>query len=126
MSNIVRILIGLFSLLYFFLGGEFLLTPVAQGADFALTPIGIQGLATLRADFSAYFFVTAGAMALGAVANRPSLYWVSIALLGLTFLGRAFSLMVDGAGAMPYAPMAVEAVTVILLLVAMRLQKGQA
>ncbi|MEO1046046.1 MAG: hypothetical protein AAFX04_11455 [Pseudomonadota bacterium] len=123
MSAIMRGLIGLLSLLYLFLAGSFLLNPVESGADFALSPIGAQGLASLRADFTAYFLVTGGTMLWGAVTNRPMLYWVAIAILGITFCGRAFSLVVDGAGIAPYPPMAVEAMTVVLLLIGLRVQR---
>lgn len=123
MSVIVRGLIGLLSLLYLSLAGQFLFTPLDAAANFAITPVGIQGMASLRADFGAYFLVTSGSMLWGAIANRPALYWVAIAILGLTFLGRGFSLIMDGAGVGPYQPMAVEAVTTVLLLIGMKVQK---
>ncbi|MEM1133851.1 MAG: hypothetical protein AAGH53_13035 [Pseudomonadota bacterium] len=122
MAIVVRSLIALLSLLYFYVATTFLFTPLVGGENFALEPMGIQGLATLRADFCAYFLVTGGAMIWGAAANRPMLYWVAIALLGITFLVRCFSLMVDGVGADPFAPMVVEAVTIVLLLIGMRVQ----
>ncbi|WOE75007.1 hypothetical protein [Alterisphingorhabdus coralli] len=123
MAIAVRSLIALLSLLYFYVAATFLFTPLVGAENFALEPVGIQGMATLRADFGAYFLVTGGAMLWGTAANRPMLYWVAIAILGITFVVRCFSLMVDGVGADPFAPMAVEAVTIVLLLTGMKVHK---
>lgn len=119
---IIRGLIGLLSLLYLAMAAGFALDPVGWGGNFFLKADGVQGLATLRADYLGFFGVIGGAMAWGALNNRSAIYWAPIALLGLTMVGRLLSLMLDGVGVNAFPPLIVEAVSVGLCLLGMRLQ----
>ena len=63
MGTIVRVVVGLVGLFNIVLGLGFLLDPAQAGLRFFLTSLGTQGMATMRADFTA-FFVTGGVFAL--------------------------------------------------------------
>src|SRR5262249_52971031 len=63
MRNVVRGITGLVGLFNIVLGLGFLLDPAQAGLRFFLVSLGTQGLATMRADFTA-FFVTGGAFAI--------------------------------------------------------------
>ena len=56
-------LLGLFDL---FMGLNFLMNPQATALGFGIQPTGVQGLSTLRADFTAFFGVVAVCMMIGA------------------------------------------------------------
>lgn len=116
MVLVVRGALMLVGLLFVALGATFLFDPVGQGGDFGLTAKGNQGLSTLRADFTAYFWIAGGSLALGAWKRNRTLLLVAAALMAITCAVRGLSLVLDG----PYdgwsRPMAVEAFTVIIAL----------
>lgn len=115
MQIIVRIAIALVGLFNLVIGLGFLIDPARLGTAFFLSTNGIQGLATLRADFTA-FFVTGGAFALiGAVRASPQLLRVPLALLGIALFGRFISLAVNGASPVAFSPMIAEAVMIAIL-----------
>jgi len=107
-------------LMYLVLGLGFLITPDSAGADFGLLAQGQEGLATMRADLTAFFVVGAGSMVLGAWRRNGDLLLVAAALFGLALLGRCISLAADGSWDGYALPMLVEGVTVIVTLVASR------
>ncbi len=104
---------GIFNLM---LGLSFLLNPVNMASQFALDPRGIQGLASLRADFTAFFLVVGSMMIWGAWRRLPTLFLTPMLLLGIAFLGRCLSLILDGAADTAFLPMGIEAAQVLLLL----------
>lgn len=110
-------LIGLFDLV---MALNFLLNPQATAQGFGLVPLEAQGLSTLRADFTAFFGVTAVCMMLGAWRRNGDLLLVPAALMATVLLVRGVSLGIDG----PYpgwpVPMAVELAHVVLLVAAWR------
>ena len=107
-------------LLFLFMGASFLLDPVASGADFGLTPDSAHGLATIRADLTAFFVVGAVCMMVGAWRRNGDLLLVPAGLFGVALLGRFVGLAVDGPWDRYWQPMLVEALMVILLLIASR------
>jgi hypothetical protein len=101
-----------------FLLGLFNPQPTALG--FGLTAGGPQGLSSLRADFTAFFGVTAVCMMLGAWRRNGDLLLVPAALMGVAAVVRALSLTLDGAYPGWPVPMAVEVAHVVLLIAAWR------
>jgi CHASE2 domain-containing sensor protein len=94
----------------------FLLQPAKLATAFFLSPVGTQGLATIRADFTG-FFIGASLFALyGAWKQRSDALLVPIALLGIAFFGRCISLALDGVAPTAIAPMVIEAVMMAVLL----------
>ncbi|MFZ4688239.1 MAG: DUF4345 family protein [Polymorphobacter sp.] len=120
LRTIMRIVIGLVGLLNIALGLGFLLQPARMAADFALSPIGSQGLASLRADFTGFFIGAAVFALIGAWRADPKPLLVPLLMLGLALTGRAVSLGLDGVGPQALPPMFIELVMLVLLLLARR------
>jgi hypothetical protein len=117
MRVIVRIVVGLVGVFNLVLGLGFFTQTVAFGAKFFISADNIQGLATMRADFTS-FFVTAGALAIvGAWRQSGRCLLVPMMLFGVALSGRIVSVAVDGALPTAYSPMIIEAVMVGILAV---------
>ena len=120
MKPAMRLIIGLLGLFNLGLGLLFLFRPAQMAVDFSVQPVGTQGLATVRADFSAFFIVGGLFAILGAIRMDPSPLRVPLLLLAIALFGRVLSLLLDGVAQTAYPPMIAEAVMIILLLVAQR------
>lgn len=120
MRNAARAVVGLVGLFNVILGLGFLLDPAQAGLRFFLLSLGTQGLATMRADFTA-FFVTGGTFALiGAWRARRTLLLVPLMLLSIAIGGRFVSLIADGAPGKAFTPMIAEAVMIAILAIGWR------
>lgn len=120
MAGVMRVVIGLIGLFNIAIGLGFLLNPAQLAGQFFLSPLGTQGLATLRADFPG-FFITGGVFALiGAVKKDDNALLVPLLLLAIAIIGRSLSLALDGSAPTAYPPMIVEAVMIAALLLARR------
>lgn len=108
-------------LMYLMLGVGFLLDPVSSGADFGVSANSEQGLSSMRADFTAFFVVATGSMMIGAWRRNGDLLLVAAALFGIALLGRIVSIVLDGTYEGAFVPMAAEAVTLVVLLIAHRM-----
>ena len=112
-------LMGLFDL---FVGLSFLFDPLvsAAGAGFSVAPINITGLATLRADMTAFFCVSAVCMMVGAWRRNADLLLIPAALFGTAMTVRIVSVAIDGAGPGFQMPIIIEAIHFLLLTAAWR------
>jgi hypothetical protein len=120
MRNLVRVLVGLTGAFNLLLGLGFLIDPAQAGLRFFLLSLGTQGLATIRADFTA-FFVTGGVFALvGAWRAWRMPLLVPLCLLCIAISGRVISLVADGAPGTAFPPMAAEAVMIVILWIGWR------
>lgn len=120
MDTALRVAVGIVGFLLIVIGLIFLVHPEFMAAQFYITPIGSQGLATIRADFPA-FFLTGGGFALwGAWKKHAEPLKVPLVLLGLALFGRFVSLVFDGVGPSAFPPMILEAVMIGILLAASR------
>jgi hypothetical protein len=121
----MRVIIGLLGLFNITIGLGFLLMPEKLAAAFFLSPIGTQGLATLRADFPG-FFIGAALFALwGAWRADPRPLLVPLVMLALALTGRIVSVANDGMAPTALAPMLVEFVMIVLLMLAVRVFAGR-
>ncbi|MFA6117738.1 MAG: DUF4345 family protein [Sphingomonas sp.] len=121
MRTTIRAAIALVGLFNLAIGLAFLADPSRLGAKFFLLPAGIQGLATMRADFTA-FFVTGGVFALyGAWRGRAEPLTVPLLLLAIALLGRCVGLAMDGASSTAHEPMIAEAAMIAILLAGRRI-----
>jgi hypothetical protein len=120
MRLILTALIFVQGLFFLVMGLNFFAMPTSAGASFALTPDGPAGLAVLRADFPALFFVGGGAMIWGAWKRNGDLLLVPAAIFGIALLGRFVSIFADGTVPGFWFPMTVEAIAVVLSLVGSR------
>ena len=98
MFVVLRALLLLGGIFYVAMGIGFLLNPVSSGADFGLAPQGTLGLASIRADMTAFFVVAGGCLIWGAWARKGDPMLVTAALMGIAFVGRLVTLahMTDG------------------------------
>jgi len=120
MAGVMRVVIGLIGLFNIAIGLGFLFNPAQLAGQFFLSPIGTQGLATLRADFPG-FFITGGVFALiGAVKKDGNALLVPLLLLAIAIIGRSISLAMDGTAPTAYPPMIAEAVMIAALLLGRR------
>ena len=106
-------IVGLFNLL---LGFGFLFSPARLAQQFALVPVGTQGLATLRADFTAFFLTGAVFALLGAWRGDDKPLLVPLMLLGTALTGRTLGIALDGVGPATFNPMIAEALMIAVLL----------
>jgi hypothetical protein len=120
MTGVMRVVIGIIGVFNIAIGLGFLLRPEQLAGQFFLSPLGSQGLATLRADFPG-FFITGGTFALiGALKKDGNALAVPLLLLAIAITGRMVSLAMDGTAATAYPPMIAEAVMIGALLLARR------
>ena len=116
----MRIAVGVVGLFNLLLGLGFLFRPAEAAARFALSPIGTQGLATIRADFTA-FFLTGSVFALvGAWRADCKPLLVTLVLLSVALTGRLVSIAADGMVSTTLPPMAAEALMIGVVLLARR------
>jgi hypothetical protein len=118
MNDLLRLAVIAVGALNLALGLAFLVRPEWMAAQFYLTPIGSQGLATIRADFPAFFLTAAAGALWGAWRRLPDLLLVPVLLLGIALVGRTVSLVADGVGPTALPPMIAEAVMIAVLLAA--------
>ncbi len=116
MIVMLRALLFVGGLFYVLMGVGFLLDPAGSGADFGIAPQGTMGLASIRADMTAFFLVAGGCLIWGAWARKGDPLLVSAALMGIALLGRIVTLVIDGPHDGFWLPMIVEGVTVVIAL----------
>lgn len=115
--RVVLVVIGLFNIA---IGLGFLIAPMQLAEKFFVAPMTVQGMATLRADFPA-FFITASVFALyGAWTMRRAPLLVPMALLVIALFGRFVSIALDGMSATTMPPMVAEALMIAALALAYR------
>jgi hypothetical protein len=120
MRSIARGLVLILSLFNLVIGLGFLLQPAKLAAAFFLSPVGTQGLATIRADFTG-FFVGASLFALyGAWKMRADVLLVPMVMIGLALTGRFVSLSLDGMAATAPAAIVIEVIMLTILVVGYR------
>lgn len=120
MKTALRVLIGLVGLFNITIGLGFMLVPEKLAAAFFLSPIGTQGMATLRADFPGFFIGASVFALLGAWSGKSRPLLVPILMLGLAFFGRIVSIALDGVAPTTAQPMIVEAVMLTILILGWR------
>jgi hypothetical protein len=108
---------GMFNLL---LGVSYIYDPAGAASELGVSYTGPLGLATLRADFTAFFVVIGLCMLRGAWKRNGDVLLVPAALFAIAFCGRLLTLILNGTGPGFYLPMAAEAGQVILLVIGWR------
>lgn len=120
MQVILRALLLLSGGFFILYGIGFLLNPVSSGADFGLAPQGTLGLATIRADMTAFFVISGVCLAWGTWSQKSDLLLAAAGLMGIAIIGRVVTLAVNGTHEGWFIPIIVEAVAVTLALVGRR------
>lgn len=120
MTLFLRAALLLLALLYLAIGTGFLIAPEQLGETFGVAPAGAKGLASMRADFTGFFWLLGGALGWGAWRQSGGALLVGAFLAATALAGRGLSLLLDGQYDGAFQPMVVEALTVLLALAAMR------
>ena len=121
MVLVLRALLFVGGLFFVLMGIGFLLDPAGAGADFGIAPQGVLGLASMRADMTAFFIVAGGCLIWGGWARKGDPLLVSAALMAIALIGRIVTLLVDGPHDDFFVPMLVEGLTVIIALTCSRI-----
>jgi hypothetical protein len=120
LQKILRVIIGLFGILFIALAASFLLDPARAAAGLGVGSLAPLGLTTLRGDFFA-FFAAGGILSLmGAIRNDARFLTAPLLMIALTLAGRLITVAVSGFDAAMAPPMVVEAVIVLLLALGYR------
>lgn len=118
---ILRAALILGGIFYLLIGTGFLIDPVRLGGTFGVTAAGAQGLSSLRADFTAFFWLLGASLVWGAARRSSGALLVAALLIGIALTGRAVSLLIDGNYPAAFQPMTVEALTLVLALAGIRM-----
>jgi hypothetical protein len=119
---ILRLLVTIWALFFGILGLRGLIDPSVYVQQFDLPTLGAAARNSVRADFSAFFLVAAGAALYGAWA-RDAAHWLRVPamLFGGALLFRALGLALgDPMGPIVQTSMIAEAVSAVLLFTAAR------
>lgn len=115
MQMVLRALIGLVGVFNMVVGLGFMLVPARLARTFFLSPIGVEGLATLRADFPGFFIGSSVFAVLAAARNRADVLLVPLLMIAIALSGRVVSLLLDGSTPASFPPIVAEAVMFVLL-----------
>ena len=120
MQNILKLLLGLFALLFLAFGAAFMFAPGHMLEMFALDPASYTAdpalaWSTVRGDMGALFLTLGIAIALGVFTENKTWLTAAMLILGLVFVGRAIGVVIHGGGSQIYFNMGAEAVGVVLL-----------
>lgn len=121
MHFILAILLAIGALLDLALGVSFFIDPATAGSDFGLHSPTSEGLSAMRGDFTAFFWVAAISMGIGAWKRRGDVLWPALALFVIAFSGRLVNLISVGEYEGWWQPTAVEALHVIVIALAIKI-----
>ncbi len=118
MENILQILVGLAGLMLLGLGTMSMFAPKRMIKNFAIEPIGVAGLSTIRAMIRGLFLASV-ALVISGLLTRETLAFVAAAIvLGAVAIGRVVGIVADGFDKTVLPPMLVELVIIAVLLTA--------
>ena len=96
MTLTLKIVSGLFALLFLFMGAGFVFDPAGSGSNVGLSPLGELGLNTLRGDMGGLFLASTALIGLG-LFFRNGAWLVAVAVLMLFIAaGRLLGFVFDG------------------------------
>lgn len=121
MRLILTALIFLGGLMFVFIGADFLFRPEDAATGFGMEATTLTGLAAIRGDMTAFFAITGLSMLYGAWQRNGDILLIPAFMLGVALIGRSLTLVTHGSEDGFFVPMAVEAVFVILCLLASRI-----
>ncbi len=96
MQIAIKVVVGLIALLLLVMGFNLMFDPADSALGFNVTPIGIDGLSTLRADLGGMFLASAVLLVLGLVQQKAQWFYAVAILMGLIALGRLIGFVLDG------------------------------
>lgn len=115
MQMIVRVVVGLLGLAGVLIALRIWMAPADVGAQLGLAAPEILGLATLRADVAGFFGGAGALSVIGAVRNRSAFLIAPFVLVAVALTGRVLTVALNGYSDAMLAPMAIEAVLLLVL-----------
>ena len=101
MALTLKIVSGLFALLFLFMGAGFMFDPSGSASGVGLSPLGEVGLNTLRGDMGGMFLASTALIGLGILLKRGD-WLLAVAILMLFIAaGRIIGFIVDGSPTQP-------------------------
>ena len=120
MQKLLRVIIGLFGILFIVLAVGFLLDPVQAASKLGVGPLAPLGLATLRGDFVGFFGAGGILSVMGAVRNDARYLAAPLLMIAMTLAGRLITSAISGFDVAMGPPMLVEALIVLALALGRR------
>ncbi|GHB44532.1 hypothetical protein GCM10007094_37330 [Pseudovibrio japonicus] len=111
-----QIMVGAPTLMLLGLGTVSMFAPSRMTKNFAVEPIGVAGLSTIRSVMGGLFLASVALLITGYVTAQPQAYVAVAILLGVVALGRVVSLLADGFVREVIPPLIVELVLIAALL----------
>ena len=96
MQIAIKVVVGLIALLLLVMAFNLMFDPADSALGFNVTPIGIDGLSTLRGDLGGMFLASAVLLVLGLVQQKAQWFYAVAILMGLIALGRLIGFVLDG------------------------------
>ncbi|UTW59950.1 DUF4345 family protein [Kordiimonas sp. SCSIO 12603] len=118
MENLPEIFIGIATLMLFGLGMTSMFAPKKMLKNFAVEPVGIMGLNTIRGVIGGLFLGSVSMLVLGYMQEQTMWYLAVAILLGAVAIGRLVGLVFDGFDKAAIPPLIVELVMVGVLVYA--------
>ena len=116
MRLVLTAILVLGGLFFIFTGTGFLLDPATAGIGFGLEAVDASGLAAMRADMTAFFWLAGFAMVWGGWRRNGDVLLIPAALMLIALFGRIVSMVADGTVEGFWMPMLVESVTAVICL----------
>ncbi len=120
MQVVARILVGLVALFFLAFSFRFFFLPEGIAADFAIAPLGVAGLSTIRGDLGGAFFAIGVFALLGLRAGATQWLYASAAIVGAVAFGRTVGFAIDGLLTTTLVPFLIEVAFVAILLIGAR------
>ena len=96
MQIAIKVVVGLMALLFLFMGVNLMFDPVGGAPGFSLTPLGADGLNTIRGDLGGMFVTAAVLLVLGIIQQKAQWFYAGAILMGVIAFGRLIGFVVDG------------------------------
>jgi hypothetical protein len=116
MAHLPRILVALAALFFLFMGVQFWFALDGVAHTFGLTPEGLTGRASIRADVGGLFIGGGLIMAHAAWRQCAMCAGAAATIVSVALVGRIVTVLLDGLPPGGVPPMVVEAVIVAILL----------
>ncbi len=115
MRYLIQGLVGLFALLFVYLGFGFVVDPAAAAAGIGLEPTGNAGFSTLRGDIGGLFFGSAALLVYGLIRNNAMAFIAVAVYMGVIATLRLVGFAQEGTSDSAVTAFVVELVMVAVL-----------
>ena len=120
MVIVIRVVLGLIAAFFIVFGLRFMLMPDAMAAEFFITPVGISGLSTMRADLGGAFIGIGACVTLGLFGRGVQWLYAAALILTVIAVGRLVGFAADGTAQSAISALVAEVVFAVLLVIGAR------